>query len=311
MVIWVFSLPESIVFVFFDGVGLGEKNSHTNPFTKFKTHFFGPLGGASSFLPLGDLIETDAHMGYSGLPQSATGQVSLFTGFNGVKIMGRHINGFPTYSLRPYIKQHSLLKKMLEAGKKATLINSYSDWYLNRINSRRGERLMSTSSMMQRASGQPFFTLDDYKNGKSLYMDLTNWFLRKNNVKIPMISAKTTGRKLIKLAKDYDLIIYEYFITDKVGHSQSLGAAKRIIQHIESFMEGIWEEINVDKVLFILSSDHGNFEDLSTKHHTNNLVPTIVHGKSMEFFKSKIRCLYDIPRAIMKLKGVDWSEELS
>ena len=285
--IWIFSLPESIIFVFFDGIGFGGKNSYSNPFTKFKTHFFSPLGGTSSFLPPGDLIETDAHMGYSGLPQSATGQVALFTGFNGAEIMGRHINGFPTYSLRPYIKKHSLLKKMLEVGKKATLINSYSNGYINKINSRRGERLMSASSMMQAASGQSFFTLDDYKNGKSLYMDLTNWFLRKNNVKIPMISAKMTGRKLIKLAKNYDLIIYEYFFTDKVGHNQSLGAAKRIMQHIESFMEGVWEEIDVDKTLFILSSDHGNFEDLSTKHHTNNLVPTIVHGKSMEL--SKIR----------------------
>ncbi len=289
---------------------MGYKDTSNNPFSRFQTYFFSALGGcSSSFRPPGELIQTDAHMGFSGFPQSATGQVALFTGFNGAAVMGRHVNGFPTYSLRPYLKQQSLLKKMLNAGKRATLINSYSDWYLNKINSKKNERLMSASSIMQMSSGQPFFTINDYINGKSLYMDLTNWFLRQQGIQIPMISAKITGRKLIQLAQDYDLIIYEYFITDKIGHAQSLGAAKRVVKHIENFMEGIWEEINIDNDLFILSSDHGNFEDLSSKHHTNNFVPTIIYGKSAEVLKAEVRYLYDIPKIILKLKGLSWCGE--
>ena len=245
-------------------------------------------------------------MGYQGLPQSATGQVALFTGYNGSAIMGRHMSGFPSYSLRPYLKEGSIIKKFVEAGKKATLINSYSESYMRRINSKKGERLMSASTMMQRASRQGLFTMDDYMNGKSLYMDLTNWFLRRKGMDIPLTPAKKTGRKLVQLAVNYDLTIYEYFITDEVGHSQSFGAAKRILRHIEDFMEGVWEELDPVSDLFILSSDHGNFEDLSSPSHTHHLVPTIVYGNSSEFMKSRIRHLYDIPRAIMKLKGLEW-----
>ena len=240
-------------------------------------------------------------MGVEGTPQSATGQTALFTGFNGAKIMGRHVTGFPTYTLRPYVKEKSIIRKFIEKGLKATLLNSYSETYLKRIKGPRGERLMSASSLMQLGSGQEFMSMKNYLDGKSLYMDITNWFLRQKGMNIPMVSPKQTGRKLVRIARDYDLVIYEYFFTDKIGHEPSMGAAKRILNHIEGLLEGVWEEIDRTKELFVLSSDHGNFEDLYHSHHTQNYVPTIVYGKSSGIFKNKVKFLYDIPTTIMEL----------
>ncbi len=298
-----------MIYVFIDGIGLGLSDKSINPFSCFSSNFFSCLGGTPSFQPEGELIETNAQMGYPGLPQSATGQTALFTGYNSLDIVKRHITGLPTYSLRPYIKHASIVKKFIDADLKATVINAYSDPYLARIRERRGERLMSATSLMQQYSNLPFFTMKDYYDDKALYMDITNWFLRQQGHNLPLITPQATGRKLVQLAKNYDLIIYEYFFTDRVGHKASMAGAKRIIRHIDGLLEGIWEEMDTTKQSFVLSSDHGNLEDLSHTHHTNYFVPTIIHGLHKDAFTNNIKFLYDIPRKIMELYGIPFTNE--
>ena len=298
------SCPKTIIYVFIDGIGLGQKNVDTNPFTRFPSHFFAPLGGKTSFSENGYLIPTDAKMGYPGAPQSATGQTALFSGYNGADLVGRHINGFPTFTLRPYLLNHSIVKKFIDNGLKATLLNSYTQWYLDKINKPRAQRLMSASTLMQMGSGLPLFTIDDYLAGLSLFMDITNWFLRYLKYDIPLVKPKYVGRKLVQLARQYDLVLYEYFFTDKIGHNGSMGAAKRVLSHIEGLLEGVWEEIDTEKELFVLSSDHGNFEDLSNTRHTENKVPTILYGCGADQIQNKIQYLYNIPQELMRLRNI-------
>ena len=50
----------------------------------------------------------DACLGVEGLPQSATGQATMFTGLNCAKAMGRHCEGFPGPSLRRLIEENNL-----------------------------------------------------------------------------------------------------------------------------------------------------------------------------------------------------------
>lgn len=301
--------PGTIIFIFLDGVGLGLNNKENNPFSRFATEFFECHGGKTSFSPPGDLIETDAHMGIAGLPQSATGQTALFCGYNGPQIMGRHINGFPTFTLRPYIKEYSIIKTYLENNLKATLLNSYSPFYLKRLEHKRYERMISASTLMQLGSNQPVFTLEDYRAGRSLYMDITNWFLRSKGLDIPVIKPEETGRKLVKLAQPHDLVIYEYFFTDKTGHAGSMGAARRILPHIDGLIRGVYEQLDPTKDLLIVSSDHGNIEDLSAKVHTENKVGTLVYGRGSEYLKKNVTYLYDIARGILNLAGIKWIEK--
>lgn len=297
-------LPISILYVFIDGIGLGISDPKINPFTRFSNGILSALGKGEFHFP-GYLLPTDAHMGVSGLPQSATGQTSLFTGVNAPSILGRHVTAFPTFSLKPYIKYYSLLKVLQSHQKSAVFLNSYSNEFLDFLKTRKGQRFASASSLMQLSSNSPFFTMDDYYAGKSMYMDITNWFLRSYHKKdIPLVSPKESGRKCMKLAREYQCSVYEYFFSDKIGHKQSFGAAKRIISHLDGFLEGIWEEIDPEKELVIIASDHGNLEDLSTKKHTNNLVPTIVYGCGAEYLKEKVHYLYDIPRGILQLLGI-------
>lgn len=297
-----------IIYIFLDGVGLGEDDPKKNPFSRFKTKFFGPHAGRSFEMP-GDVIATDAHMGIPGLPQSATGQTALFTGYNGPEILGRHVNGFPTFTLRPYFKEKNILKLMNDAGLNATLINSYSSVYLKRLQHPRAERMLSASSLMQKHSGKPYFTTEDYLAGRSLYMDMNNWFLRKNGLAVPLAKPYDNGRKLVQIARGYDLVIYEYFFTDKVGHEQSWGAAKRIIGHVDRFLAGVWDELDATRETVVISSDHGNLEDLSVKTHTRNKVGTFVHGRHAGVFLGQVKNLADIPRAILGIFGLPFAAD--
>ncbi len=86
-----------LLFLFLDGVGLGEDDPATNPFASTPMpHLTELLGGhrlVSDGFQDGDgklltdnarasLLAMDACLGVEGLPQSATGQAALFTGKN-------------------------------------------------------------------------------------------------------------------------------------------------------------------------------------------------------------------------------------
>ena len=304
--------PSHIFYVFIDGIGRGDPKSE-NPFFRFSKGPLLPLGGKefphefSSF----SLYWLDAHMGVPGIPQSATGQTALFTGIPAAKILNRHINGYPTHSLRPLVKRYSILKRLEEKGFSATLLNSYSDWYLERFKKPRYERLLSVSTLMQLSSGRKLFTLKDYLEGKSLYMDITNWFLRaKIGLKVPLIPPQESGRKMVKITRQggYHLSVFEYFFSDHAGHLCSMGFSRRIIPHIEGFIEGLLEEMDPTRELFLLVSDHGNMEDLSTNKHTHNPVPFFFYGKRGEYFLG-IRHIYEVPQRILTLFGISFSLE--
>lgn len=302
--------PETIIFVFIDGIGIGKKDSENNPFTKFGKDFFSVLGGKTSFLPPGVLIPTDAHMGlYSSVPQSGTGQAALFTGHNTVSLMHRHMAGFPPYSLRPYLKKDSLISKFLLHDFKAGVINTYTRKYMDILAKPRSERFMSASTLMQTGSGQRLLTMEDHLNEKSLFMDITNWFLRKElGYDISEIRPVEAGRRLVKIARDYSIVIFEYFFPDKYGHEGHDYDVSFIVDHLEGFLTGIWEEIDPEKELVVISSDHGNFEDLSIPVHTHNPIPTILYGAGDKNAESSIREIYDVPRYIYALKNMRYED---
>ncbi|MDH4263352.1 MAG: metalloenzyme [Spirochaetia bacterium] len=302
--------PETIILVFIDGIGFGKKDLVYNPFTKYGKDFFSVLGGKTSFSPPGTIIPINAHMGLtSSLPQSGTGQVALFTGHNTISLMHRHMAGFPPYSLRPYIKNDSIVNFFLKHQLKAGVINTYTRRFLEILEKPRSERFMSASTLMQIGSGQRLLTMEDHFNEKSLFMDITNWFLRKElGYDIPEITPLEAGKRLVKIARDYNLVVYEYFFTDKYGHEGTNHDVAFIVNHIEDLLTGIWEEINPEKELVVVSSDHGNFEDLSTPVHTENQIPAIFYGSGDDKVTINVREIYDVARYLYSLKNIQYKE---
>jgi hypothetical protein len=307
-----------IYYLFIDGVGFGENNPKINPFTRFAKSFFIPLGGNQipfdSIFSKGLYLKTDAHMGISGLPQSATGQTALWTGINAPKVLNRHVSAYPSFTLKKIISEHSILKVLKDHGKKVSFLNCYTPIFFEKM--MKNKRFLSASTLIQLATKEPFKNLDDLRNERGLFMDITHEILRsfakefidQNDPLLQLRDPFLMGQKSVSMGSDYDLVLFEYFITDKIGHSMDWDYAQKVIQIVEEFIEGIVSCLQPNDLL-IVTSDHGNLEDLSHKIHTNNLVPTFLFGKDIKEFSTQINSLCDIPLAIYKRLGINYIPE--
>ena len=80
--------------------------------------------------------------------------------------------------------------------------------------------------------------------------------------------------------------------------------AKWTIDIVEQFIEGVLDSLDIESDQVIVTSDHGNLEDLSDKVHTTNPVPTFLYGKYTQFLKDKIHSLSDIVPALYEAVGI-------
>ena len=299
-----------IQYLFYDGIGFAPFNEQSNPFTRYAHSYLSALGGKTSQQPLPDnwyTIRTSAQLDILGLPQSATGQTALWTGLNAAKCMGRHITGFPGPTLIPLVHDYSIVKQFCDNGRSATLLNAFSKKYFERV--ARHPRLKSVSYHVQKAAGIPYMTLDDLKNGRAIFADYTHEMLHRlyPNLKeqFPKRDAYKCGQDLYRISQEYDLVIHEFFMTDKAGHAQSWELAHWCISTIETFLEGLLSNFDTENNLLLISSDHGNMEELDSKKHTANPVPVFAYGKFANLAEQRIRSITDIVPFIYEISGLE------
>lgn len=279
----------SIIFIFVDGVGLGKK-SEKNPFFTTATPFFSSmLGGKKLTLEASGqdyvdatLLALDAGLELEGLPQSATGQTALFTGCNAAKLLGSHLNGFPNRFLRNILAQHGIFLQLQRNSLQGTFANAYRpDIFKELEEGLQGH--YSCSTLITYYGGLPFRSLDDLRRGEAVYMDITNVVLRRLGFDLPQITPQEAGHRLAKIAAHYHFTLFEHFLTDIAGHNRSNSFAAETVAALDAFMEALVSNLAAED-LVLLTSDHGNLEDLSCKSHTLNPVPALVFGKKRDRF---------------------------
>ena len=118
------------------------------------------------------------------------------------------------------------------------------------------------------------------------------------------MAAGEAGHKLGALARDYDFSFFEYWASDYAGHKQDMDNAVTQMESFDSVLGGLGEEIDrpEDGLLVLVTSDHGNMEDLSTRKHTDADVPAMVIGskRAREAFTRGMTDLTHIAPAIWK-----------
>ena len=65
------------------------------------------------------------------------------------------------------------------------------------------------------------------------------------------------------------------------------------------FIRTLLKSLDLSNTTVLLTSDHGNIEDLSVRNHTLNPVPTIIWGRHGHLLAQRIRNLADITPAIL------------
>ena len=274
-----------VVFVFIDGLGLG-RLSDDNPLVFAETPFLTSLfQGNPLTVKMKDfhdhrasLSALDARLGVPGLPQSATGQASLFTGVNAPRRLGYHLNGFPNRVLRNLLAEEGIFAALREEGYRCTFANAYRPSFFEKLKQGLPGRRYSCSTLLTYYGEVPFYGIDELKGGSALYMDLTNKLLNKMGYAVPEITPEEAGKRLIDIGVRHDLTLFEYFITDYAGHRADRGEAGRVINELDRFLGAAADHLKPEEMLLIITSDHGNIEDLSHSRHTFNPVPALMIG---------------------------------
>ena len=128
--------------------------------------------------------------------------------------------------------------------------------------------------------------MEDLRAGRAVSHDLTNSFLRDMGVDVPLRPPAESARILAAIARQADFTLFEFILTDMIGHSRDMNAAQEVVQRLDILLQEVLSRLDLNETTVLLTSDHGNFEDLSTKRHSMNLVPTCVWGSGQEYFNS-------------------------
>ena len=174
-------------------------------------------------------------------------------------------------------------------------MNAYPAGYFQGISS--GKRIYSSVPLAVTQAGLPLFNIDDLIAGRAISADFTGEAFRERmgRADVPGLSAEEAGKRLADLSKQYDFAFFEYWLSDYAGHGQDMDAAVRLLEIADVVLGGLLEAWDEDKGLVLLTSDHGNLEDLSTRRHTPNPVPLLLIGDK------KARRLFD---GVTDLAGV-------
>ena len=127
------------IFIFVDGLGLAPA-SPDNPVNADVCPFLCDLIARSS-KPI------DACLGVDGLPQSATGQATLFTGRNAAQYMGRHVEGFPGPTLRKFVEQDNVFLMLKAMGRRGRFADGYMAETVDELRNRRFRSVTTTAAL--------------------------------------------------------------------------------------------------------------------------------------------------------------------
>jgi 2,3-bisphosphoglycerate-independent phosphoglycerate mutase len=286
----------AVLLFFIDGLGIGARGP------------FNPLDGLEGAEPLahfvgesslvgfeGVVVTTDPRLGIDGRPQSASGQTTILTGINAPQLLGYHKQGFPNAAMREIIAEHSIFLQLKKLG-----INdvTFANAYRSRFFEERPRWVSATTAAME-AAGHPFRTIEDLKKDEALFHDFTNESLSSYGIDVERRSPAKAAQVLARIASQNRFTLYEYFLTDKLGHAQELEKSRLTLTTLASFIRELLKLIDLKSTTVILTSDHGNIEDLSVRNHTLNDVPTIVWGANREQVANRIKNLADVTPAII------------
>jgi hypothetical protein len=299
-----------ILLLFLDGIGLGADDPTSNPFAIAHTPTLWSLAGGHKWLESTPRIEsarstfipTDAQLGVAGNPQSGTSQAVILTGRNIPAEVGEHYGPKPNAATRAILKEGNLFKQLAAAGKRSALLDAYPPGLHASI--ARGKTLRSSIQQAAFEADVPMLGEAEIRLGTALSVDWTGegWREFLGYADTPVYTRYEAGRKLAELSRAVDFALFSHWVTDEVGHRGPMERAVALLELFDQVMAGLLDAWDDDEGLIIITSDHGNMENLATRHHTAAKVPTVIIGGRRAPFEEGFQSLMDItPRVLQAL----------
>ncbi len=240
----------------------------------------------------------DACLGIDGLPQSATGQATLFTGRNAAQYMGRHVEGFPGPTLRKFVEQDNVFLALKARGRRARFADGYMAETVDEIRNRRFRSVTTTAAL---TVPEVISLKADILANQAVLHDLTRAVIVAKGYQGPLVTPAEAAEHLVQIALGYDYTLFEYFLTDRAGHSGSYETAADTLRALDAFFAVLFPLAEELGFALALTSDHGNIESVSAKGHTRNPVPFIARGNGTAALFDKVSSLVDVTPAFLSL----------
>ena len=238
----------------------------------------------------------DACLGVEGLPQSATGQATMFTGRNCAEAMGKHCEGFPGPALRKIIEDGNLFLELKRRGLSVRFADAYLVDGADELALR---RFKSVTTVMALTVPETVSTVDDLVRDEALMQDITRETIQDRYPDIPVIPPQRAAEHLFRIAREHDFTLFEFFQTDVSGHSMDYRRACAVLRVYDRFLVALVRYVEAAGLTLIITSDHGNIESVGDHGHTRNPVPFVAYGPREEFLRERVSSLADITPAIL------------
>lgn len=216
----------------------------------------------------------DARLGVPGLPQSGTGQACWLTGLDAVRVMGEHFGPHPGPTLQRLLRKEGLPGRLVQAGARVALANHYPPAYFAAQTTERGTRRprMGCFPFSFLAAGLPLNPPAVPPVPATLGLGYAEpWPAQTSAGEIARL-----GEALAGAAREHDLIVCDLWFGDQLGHRgrtpvppDVLRAGQAYLERVDALLTGLLDA----GASVVLSSDHGNLEDLRVKGHTLARVP--------------------------------------
>ncbi len=305
------SSPSRVVFVFVDGIGIGP-SGRVNPLSSSFWSGMLDLGGGQTWAEPFQSISSETHvarsvdatLGVEGLPQSGTGQATLFTGVNCAEVVGRHFGPFPHSATHEVLTQRNLFRQVEshcspidDQQFASTFTNAYPPPFFDWVE-RRGRWTVTTFSVVE--AGLNVHGVEELRRGQALSADITGAGWPHDASTPSVVSEEEAASRLAEIARNHRVSVFEYFLTDKVGHGRHSKSPDAILSSLDRFFQGLMTSLDPDETCLVICSDHGNLEDIDTKTHTRNPVPLIAWGRGAHRF-SRVHDLTGVTPAILSV----------
>lgn len=297
-----------VLLIFLDGIGLGDDDPATNPFAAAHTPTLDALAGGQRWLRGASRVDseralfvpTDPRLGVPGRPQSATGQATILTGRNVPAEIGEHYGPRPNPPVRAILDEDNLFKRVVDGGGSAALINAFPPRFHEAIG--RGKRLPSAIQHAALSAGLPLFTERAIYDGTAMSPDWTGegWRTDLGYTDTPVYGRAEAGAHLAHLAMQRHFTYFEHWITDVIGHRGPFERGVAVLELFDAVMAGLLEVWDDDRGLIVITSDHGNMEDLGSRHHTTNDVPTVIIGAARHLCADGLHDLTGITPGVLR-----------
>lgn len=239
----------------------------------------------------------DARLGVEGLPQSATGQATMFTGVNCAEAMGKHCEGFPGPALRRIIESDNLFLRLGKDGKKIRFADAYLVESAEELVPR---RFKSVTTVMALTAPETVSTVSDLAEDRALTQDLTRETIQDRYPDIAVIPPQRAAEHLFRIALENDFTLFEFFQTDVAGHSCDYNRACAVLRVYDRFLASLVRFTEAASITLVMTSDHGNIEVMNDRSHTLDPVPFVAFGPNGAFLRERVRSLVDVTPALME-----------